>query len=227
MMAGNTDVNLDYQTTAADALYVINHMGRYEDVAPAAPKYQRQPDVNGDNKVTAIDALLVINAIPKYAAIPKVYSFSVANDVSTYGLTRENIDWAISNAIHEVELVGNVDLRPVAPPHGRWHIASRELYIGNWQHARGQTLDGIGGKQLRFHNGHVSERNTQKDYSFWWTAFASAQGLKQVVQHELGHGMGFGHTSNTSCVMHINASTDQWCSHERNTFIRWWGPSTL
>lgn len=64
-----TDVNNDDQTTALDALLVINALGLArgagEALAEASPQF-RFLDVNGDRNVSSVDALQVVNAMARF-----------------------------------------------------------------------------------------------------------------------------------------------------------------
>jgi hypothetical protein len=226
----NTDINLDYKTTASDALAIINHIAKHDNgIAPQPGPYSNL-DVNNDGKVTARDALNVINTmaimnnVERYTV--KVY---IHPNISTYGLSKEEIRWAISDAFHEYEKASNLDFVQVnSASQARFTITSGELYLGNGVHARGWVKDGIRGRNLQFHNGWVAPGHERSGPGgFWWRAMSSPQALKQIVQHEIGHVNGWGHTSNTSCVMHINASTDDFCSVEINSLIKHYGKSRI
>lgn len=57
----NTDVNADGNTTAQDALQVINHLNEHSN-GPVSKSINRNLDVNGDGNISPVDALLVIQA---------------------------------------------------------------------------------------------------------------------------------------------------------------------
>lgn len=57
----NTDVNADGNTTAQDALQVINHLNEHSN-GPVSKSINRNLDVNGDGNVSPVDALMVIQA---------------------------------------------------------------------------------------------------------------------------------------------------------------------
>lgn len=59
-----TDVNNDGETTAGDALRVINQIGIGESelILPGVTR-RIMPDVNNDGRVTAVDALIIINSL--------------------------------------------------------------------------------------------------------------------------------------------------------------------
>ncbi len=59
----NTDVNADGNTTAQDALQVINHLNEHSNGPITSKSINRNLDVNGDGFISPVDALLVIQAV--------------------------------------------------------------------------------------------------------------------------------------------------------------------
>ncbi len=210
----HADVNLDFSVTSADALAVINEIARNGE----QPAQFSNFDVNGDGRITVADALAVVNEIAR----PRTHVVTFAlGPINTHGLEPGEVLWAINSALAEYEAIGDVDFR-LTSGRGDFHIRSAELHLGNGVHARG--LASLGGNVIQFHNGHISAANSRERVEFDFIMFKTPQGLKQVIQHEIGHAlMRFGHSGDTSCVMNINAATDQWCPAEIAGITRRYG----
>ncbi len=221
----HADVNLDFSVTALDALTVINYLDREQPVLVAD---YHALDVNRDGRVTALDALNVINYLHRMTeAHPIVMTFSLGS-IDTYGLSDDEVRWAINEAFEEYEQVANLDMRVQSS--GQFVIASSSLWLGGPYHARGQLL----GNQILFHSGilypgqHDGTINGDPNQTAYWYAFRTPQALKQVVMHEIGHTIfGTTHSDSTSCVMHINASTDHFCRSEAATLTSRYGVSQI
>ncbi|QDV81346.1 PAP2 superfamily protein [Stieleria magnilauensis] len=85
------DVNGSTRVTVADALYVINELGRSGVLNDQTPDLSC--DTNGDGRVSPIDALLVINALARYSEPLTLFaSLSTGDDPNANGV-------AVSNSI--------------------------------------------------------------------------------------------------------------------------------
>jgi hypothetical protein len=214
MMCG-PDVNGDGSVLASDALAVINH------ISNDAAVYAKNLDVNCNGSVTALDALVIINELDRINRHQATHTvkFSISPNISTYGLSKEDIQWGIEAAFKAYEAVGDVDFQVVSSG-APYNISSGELYLGNGWHARGWVL---GCCNIQIHNGWVSAgHSVNTPNAFWWKAITSKQALKQIMMHEIGHAvMNWGHSSD------LNSSTDVFNSFERNSIINKWGESKL
>lgn len=203
---GHTDVNLDNQTTANDALIAINHIGATQAEIRENPNL----DVTGDGQVTALDALNVINEMHRQRHTNYRRTFTIQlGKTDTYGLSHNEIQWAIRVAQTEYEKIANVRLKIVPWGQGQYTLASKEIYVpqlGFGVHARG-LANGIPGNKMWFHDGHISAGHSRnRPDAFDWVAFGSKEALVGVIMHEEGHAVfGYGHSSDTNANMHINA----------------------
>ncbi|MCC9641989.1 dockerin type I domain-containing protein [Rhodopirellula sp. JC740] len=112
-----TDTSADGETTALDALMVINELNRMSD-AGGEPLLGSFVDVNRDENVTALDALLVINHLNRTQTVGNAEGEAIAPQASFVGnpdrgLTDDDVDQVFAD---QPTMGGgeDVDLVPVA-----------------------------------------------------------------------------------------------------------------
>lgn len=164
--------------------------------------------------------LLKVEQLERRELLTTTFTFKLASDYSTHGYTDEQVVSSIEKAFEDYyESNADVDLR--IDPNGQYTIGSGVLYLGNSRHARGQTYYP---DTILIHSGDIPV-GTHPDAPFKWKAFANEQAITSIVAHEIGHLLFFGsnHSSDTDCLMHINASADDLCESEKRSLVRNYG----
>ena len=210
----HADVNTDGKVTAADALYVVNRL--------PASEYSQFTDVNRDLKNTALDALIVINYIDGFDPQHTVTVWLDPN-ATTHDRTFRELDWAVREAIWQFERINrNVDFVLVENRRdGEIRIATKSLPInGGPYHAKG-WYEGRG--RVFLHDGNVYAQHSPTGQYIRWVPFARAgEDFRRVSQHEMWHHFfGPAHSSDYSCVSHIDARPN-WCAAEIDAIMREW-----
>ena len=211
-IALHADVNLDGAVTSADALAVIN------DVANEI--YRLNSDVNNDGKVTVVDALQVVNRLAKHQP-SRVYEIRLGK-IDTYGLTEEQVRWAINQAFADYEKIIDVGFKIVTTGRGDYVLSSKEIQLGNGLHAKG-IANAVGGRYMFFHNGIVSDQPEKCQPCYWeklWSGNPNT--LRKVIRHEVSHavfsidmgGDRHGHSNDRSCIMHSDGGAEWFCQKE-------------
>ena len=223
MMHG--DVNLDGQATSLDALVVLNELRAADAAEIRVDRYDNR-DVNNDRSITALDALLVLNLVRQKIDAPTI-TFELG-PVDTVGLSRDEVDWAIREAIQTYEDASGIDMRIVSR-NGQYRISSGTLWYGPycggcWTHVRGWTYPTYGGRDIQFHSGQVTAESHPDGVAFEWKAISSPQALKTILIHEFGHtlGLNWRHVNNDGCVMSINAVSETFCQSELDRLLARW-----
>ena len=192
----NIDVNQDNNFTPADALIIINEIN-------SGNSSSFNTDINNDGTVAPLDALQVINVLNR---IPDTIFRVNIRDSDTIGFNNQQVLAAIDIAFEEYETIANIGFiyTNIAP---HVNITTSEIYLGNGVHARGQfTYPNL----IELHNGiiapfHHSGRNGPIDKQLLFQVYGNEAHIQQIIGHEFGHYLGFGHSNNTNCRMNINA----------------------
>lgn len=201
----HADVNLDGIVSSLDALAVINNL---EETPVQVGRYHNM-DVNLDRRITALDALIVINQLhvtPNHVVRVKL------GPIYNENIPESEVRWAISSAFQRFEEAGDVDFQYVTSGQNLT-IASTQLVVRG-QHVRGAYYPGV----VYFHN------DTGLGSA---TAIYNGDQLRRILQHEMGHWLGWSHSTNRSCIMEHNTAGLEWCEVELAKIANRWGVSKL
>jgi hypothetical protein len=157
-------------------------------------------------------------------------SVEPAPDWSNPQITSAEFIDAVKLALNDYTKVADIDFNVVTSGPANWYIETAVVMAGG-QHFRGQA----NASRVQIHSAWVpagthSCRDAPCNVGFvspvFWTG--GVPQLKKIMVHEFGHTslVGWGHTSNTSCVMHSNASANFFCQSEINTLVNRYGRST-
>jgi hypothetical protein len=187
--------------------------------------------------VTVFTATITVNDIPE----PAARHFTIRVDAEPLGsrtpasnwndphITAEGMIEGVRRAADEMTKWADVDFTITTSGPADWWVERAVVYV-NGQHFRGQANSA----RIQIHSGFApggthSCRDAPCHVGFVSPAFwgGGIPQLKRIAQHELLHTSfaGLGHTGNTNCIMHPNASAEVPCQAERNFLASRWGAS--
>ena len=140
---------------------------------------------------------------------------SVRGIENVVGLSREEVIGGLIAGFYQFEKIWDINF-VFTPPgeNAHFNVTFTTVIIGG-QHTRGGYF---GGNDVRLHSGQGFAPGVV------WSSF---HGIKQIFMHEVGHAIGFGHTSDPNCVMHTNASAPEFCASEVAAHLGFFGPSKI
>lgn len=165
--------------------------------------------------------LVLAIAVATAAQATTRITVQINGPISTHGYTDAQVLASLERAFKLYEDVCDVDFRIVSQ-RGRFKFSSGTLHSGGFRHARGWFI----GNQIQIHNGRVPcNTSATRPCPFDWKAFSSEAAMSQIIAHELGHAIfGPAHSSDTSCIMHSNATATQLCPAEIRRCVAMYGP---
>ena len=135
-------------------------------------------------------------------------------DISeVYGYTTEEVKAAIIKSFNYFSSVANVRFDFVDS--GQQITMRTSVLYGGKSGDKHIHYRGLrSGNTLSIHSGYIPADKTNEPQAYYIKLFASPQSIASVMAHEIGHWLGWGHSTNTNCLMHSNANASKLCDDE-------------